>query len=170
MTNYALDIGSTPHGNQYHQSGALGSALSTTAGGLPNDGSLVYVTLYSQINGQWVSLSYTYTTINAAAGKATLTTPPPGSTFTGSSVTFGWTPGRGATAYWLNVGSSAGGHQYYTSGNLGNVLSTTVSTLPTDGSRVYVALYSLASASGTVTPIPTVPSTATSRTFPSSRA
>ena len=34
-----------------------------------------------------------------------LTTPTPGSTLTGSTVTFGWTAGTGATAYWLDVGS-----------------------------------------------------------------
>jgi hypothetical protein len=58
-------------------------------------------------------------------------------------VTFNWTAGAGASAYWLDAGSTAGGNQYYQSGNLGNVLTTTVSGLPTDGSTIYVTLYSL---------------------------
>jgi hypothetical protein len=41
--------------------------------------------------------------------------------------------GAGATAYWLDIGTSPGGHTYYQSGNLWNVLSTTVSSLPADG-------------------------------------
>ncbi len=72
-----------------------------------------------------------------------MTTPPPNSTFTGSTVTFDWTAGAGASAYWLDIGSSPGGNQYYQSGNLGNVLTVTVNGLPTDGSTVYVTLYSL---------------------------
>ena len=72
-----------------------------------------------------------------------MTTPTPGSTLTSGTVTFNWTAGAGASAYWLDVGSTAGGNQYYQSGNLGNVLTTTVSGLPTDGSTIYVTLYSL---------------------------
>jgi hypothetical protein len=58
-------------------------------------------------------------------------------------VTFDWTAGAGASAYWLDVGSNPGGNNYYQSGNLGNVLTATVNGLPTNGSTVYVTLYSL---------------------------
>ena len=51
--------------------------------------------------------------------------------------------GAGSSAYWLDVGSSSGGNEYYQSGNLGAALTTTVNTLPTDGSTVYVTLWSL---------------------------
>jgi hypothetical protein len=141
--NYWLDAGSSPGGNQYYQSGSLSSGtLTTTATSLPTDGSTVYVTLYTKLNGQWAYNSYTYTAYNLAGSQGVLTTPPPNSTFTGSTVTFGWTAGAGASAYWLDVGSSPGGNQYYQSGNLGNVLTVTVNGLPTDGSTVYVTLYS----------------------------
>jgi len=139
-TAYWLDVGSTAGGNQYLQSGNLGNVLTTTVSGLPINGSAVYVTLYSLISGQWVSNGYTYT---AAAG-GVVTTPTPGSTLTSGTVTFNWTAGSG-TAYWLDVGSTAGGNQYLQSGNLGNVLTTTVSGLPINGSAVYVTLYSLIS-------------------------
>ncbi len=71
-----------------------------------------------------------------------ITSPAPGSTLTGSSVTFNWSAGSGASAYWLDAGSTPGGNQYSQSGNLGNTLSTMVNNLPTNGSAVYVTLYS----------------------------
>ena len=37
-----------------------------------------------------------------------MTSPVPSSTLTGSSVTFNWTAGPGATAYWLDIGNAAG--------------------------------------------------------------
>ena len=142
-TAYWIDAGNVPGGNQYFQSGNLGNVLSTTVTGLPINGGTVYVTLYSQVNGQWLNNQYTYTAYNQSGPQGVLTTPNPGSTLTGSTVTFGWTAGAGATAYWLDLGSVAGGNQYFQSGNLGNVLTVTVNGLPTNGGTVYATLYSL---------------------------
>jgi hypothetical protein len=141
--SYWLDIGSSPGGNQYLQSGSLGNVLTLSVSSLPTDGSAVYVRLYLLVGGQWLYNDYTYTAFNVASGQGVLTTPPPGSALTGSTVTFGWTAGTGSSAYWLDVGSSPGGNQYLQSGNLGNVLSLAVPGLPVDGSTVYVTLYSL---------------------------
>src|ERR1700677_4426831 len=102
-----------------------------------------YATLYSLIGGNWTPNAYTYTGYNSAGASGMITTPASGSTLTGSSVTFDWTAGAEASAYWLDVGSTVGGNNYYQSGNLGNVLTTTVNNLPTNGSTVYVTLYSL---------------------------
>jgi hypothetical protein len=66
--------------------------------------------------------------------------PPPGSTFTSSSVTFTWSQGS-ATAYGLVIGSSMNGSDIYTSTQL-HTLSQTVNNIPTDGRTVYVRLYS----------------------------
>jgi hypothetical protein len=142
-TAYWLDAGTAPGGNQYYQSGNLGNVLSTTVNTLPTNGSVVYVTLYSLVSGQWLSNVYTYNAFNLIAQSGVLTTPTPGSILTGSSATFNWTAGAGASAYWLDVGSTAGGNQYSQSGNLGNVLTTTANGLPTDSSTVYVTLYSM---------------------------
>ena len=142
-TAYWIDAGSVAGGSQYYQSGNLGNVLTKTVTGLPTDGSAVYVTLYSLVSGTWLSNAYTYTAYNVAGAGGVITTPAPASTLTGSSVTFNWTAGAGASAYWLDVGSTAGGNQIYQSGNLGNVLTVTVNGLPTDGSPVYVTLYSL---------------------------
>jgi len=141
-TAYWLDAGSVAGGNQYYQSGNLGNVLTTTVIGLPTNGSTVYVTLYSLVSGVWLSTGYTYTAYNAAAAGGVITTPTPGSTLSGPSATFVWTPGSGATNYWLDVGATPGGNQYEQSGPLGNVTQWTVNGLPTDGSTIYVTLYS----------------------------
>ncbi len=142
-TAYWIDAGSTAGGNQYFQSGNIGNVLTKNVTGLPTNGSTVYVTLYSLVSGNWLSNSYTYTAFNASGAAGVLTTPNPGSALTSATVTFSWTAGAGASAYWLDLGSTPGGNQYNQSGNLGNVLSTTVSGLPTDGSMIYATLYSL---------------------------
>jgi hypothetical protein len=106
------------------------------------DGSTVYVTLYSLVGAQWLGNSYTYTAYNASGALGVMQTPTPGSILSGNIATFTWSAGTGATAYWLDIGSVPGGNQYYQSGNLGNVLTTTVYSLPIDGSTIYATLYS----------------------------
>src|ERR1017187_78280 len=140
---YWLDIGSVPGGNQYYQSGNLGNVLTVTVNGLPTDGSTVYVTLYSLVGAQWLGNSYTYTAFNQAGTLGVMQTPTPGSTLSGNIATFTWSAGSGATAYWMDIGSTLGGNDIYQSGNLGNVLTTTVYSLPANNSTIYVTLYSL---------------------------
>ncbi|HXY78216.1 MAG TPA: hypothetical protein VEH47_05340, partial [Candidatus Acidoferrales bacterium] len=65
---------------------------------------------------------------------------PTGSTLSGTSATFTWGAG-GATLYQLTVGSTYGGSDIYSSEDL-DVLTTTVSNLPANGSPIYVTLYS----------------------------
>jgi len=139
---YWVDIGSTAGAHDYYSSGNLGNVLITTINGLPANGSTVYVTLYTQINGAWVNNAYTYTAFSAGSANAVMISPVPGSTLSGSSVTFAWSAGTGASAYWIDIGSSAEAHDYYSSGSLGTVLTTTINGLPTDGSAIYVTLYS----------------------------
>jgi hypothetical protein len=66
--------------------------------------------------------------------------PAPGSTFTGSTVTFHWTAGS-ATQYSLTLGNSPKGLDLYSSGQITS-LSATATNLPTDGRTVYATLYS----------------------------
>ena len=141
-TAYWIDAGSVAGGNQYFQSGNLGNTFTYTGSGLPANGSTVYVTLYSLVSGQWLSNPYTYTAYNLAAGDASLTSPTPGTTLTGNTVTFQWSAGSGASAYWIDVGSNTGGNQFYQSGSLPtSTTSAMVSGLPEDGSMVFVTLY-----------------------------
>ncbi len=143
-TAYWIDVGSAAGGNNYYSSGRIPTnTRSAAVSTLPTDGSTVYVTMYSLVNGTWLSNPYTYKAFSVAAAAAVMTSPTRGATLTGNSVTFTWSAGAGASAYWLDVGSSSGGNNYYSSGNLGNVLTVTVNGLPTDGSSVYATLYSL---------------------------
>ena len=102
----------------------------------------MYVTLYSLVGAQWLGNSYTYTAYNASGALGVMQTPTPGSILSGNIATFTWSAGTGASAYWLDIGNVPGGNQYYQSGNLGNVLTTTVYSLPADNSTIYVTLYS----------------------------
>jgi hypothetical protein len=64
--------------------------------------------------------------------------PPPGSTFSSSSVTFTWSAGS-ATSYFLFVGSALHKADIYNSGVV-TVQSKTVSNIPADGRTIYVTL------------------------------
>ena len=143
---YWVDIGSTSGAHDIYSSGSIsksGSSHSVTVKTLPTNGMTIYVTLYTELSSVWAGNTYTYTSFSLSAADGVLTTPTPGSVLTSSSVTFDWTAGSGASAYWIDVGSTAGAHDIYSSGNLGNVLTTTVNGLPTDGVTIYVTLYSL---------------------------
>ena len=145
-TAYWVDIGKEAGGNEYAQSGSLSSSTySYSTSSLPTDGSTVYVTWYYMLNGSWTSVGSTYTAFGGSSNKGMITSPTPTSTLSGTSVAFTWSAGSGATAYWIDAGSSSGGNQYFQSGNLGNVTSETVTGLPSNGSTVYVTLYSYVS-------------------------
>jgi len=123
-------------------------ATTVTATSLPTDGRQLFVRLSTQINGVNQFIDYTYTAFTGTGTgcttptPATMTAPAPGSTFTGASATFTWSAGCSVTDYYLWVGAAAATSNYY-SQDQGTKLTATVSTLPTDGSKVYVRLWSL---------------------------
>jgi hypothetical protein len=68
--------------------------------------------------------------------------PEPGSTLTGSTVTFSWTAGSQVTQYNLRVGTTAAN----SSNIFGDTVagqSVTVSGIPVTGGTLYVRLYSM---------------------------
>jgi rhamnogalacturonyl hydrolase YesR len=144
-SGYWLDVGTAEYGNTIYQSGTLSNTVfSQTVSGLPTNGSPVYATLYTISNGTKVYNEYMYTAFNAAAAAAVMTSPASPSTLPGSSVTFTWSAGTGASGYWLDVGTAEYGNTIYQSGTLSNtVFSQTVSGLPTNGSPVYATLYTI---------------------------
>ena len=77
-----------------------------------------------------------------ASPKATMTSPTPGSTLPGASTTFSWSAGIGVTQYHLYVGTTAGSANIYNKSQ-GTNRSVTITNLPTNGSTVYVRLWSL---------------------------
>jgi len=71
-----------------------------------------------------------------------VTGPSPNSVLTSETETFEWIANDITVAqWWLYVGSTKGGAQYYNSLDLGIATSTVVSTLPRDGSTVFVRLW-----------------------------
>lgn len=130
--------GPTLGSHQYYDSGNLGAATSTVVSVLPTDGSTVYVRLWYKIGGAWQSVDEQYTT----AGNPAIVSPVPGSELTGASEVFTWQAnGIAVDAWWIYAGATAGSASYYTSGNLGNAASDTVSGLPADGSPVFIRLW-----------------------------
>ena len=136
-TNYWLDLGSTAFGNNYMQTGPLPSTQTfVTANGLPQNGSTVYATWWYEVGGSWSNIQFTYNSYGSGSTVGVITSPAPSSTLTGSSVAFSWSAGSASTAYEIDAGSTPGGNNYFQSGNLGNVLTKTVTGLPTNGSQV----------------------------------
>jgi sugar lactone lactonase YvrE len=71
---------------------------------------------------------------------AEMITPAATGTLTGSSVTFTWSAGTGATGYYLSVGNTGvGSNNIYNSGKR-TVTTWTATGLPTNGSTLYVRL------------------------------
>ncbi len=140
VTQYWLLVGATPGGSEYYNA-STGTALSATSS-VPLNGQTIYVRLFSMLAGSWQFNDYTYT---AGTGQiAVLSTPAPQSLLPGSSVTFSWTAGTGASQYWLAVGSKIGGTDYYNA-STGTTRSVAVNGLPTDGRMLYVRLFSMVS-------------------------
>ncbi len=72
---------------------------------------------------------------------AAIISPAPSSTLTGPKTTFAWTPGTGATGYYLWVGTTPGG---YDLANVGIPSGTSATVnLPTNGATIYVRLNSV---------------------------
>jgi hypothetical protein len=76
----------------------------------------------------------------AGESPTVLTSPVPGTTLTGSNVTFTWTAMPGATAYYLRVGTMGVGSTNLLITGKKTVTSWTVTDLPINGQTVYVRL------------------------------
>jgi hypothetical protein len=147
-TIYAFNLGSTGPGSfDLYNSGHI-SGTSVVASGLPTDNSTIYATLWTYIpnsGSPWVINDYTF---RAANKPVALVSPAPGSTLTGSTVTFSWAPGNGSSTYALDLGSTGPGtNNLYNSGHIA-ATSVTVSGLPTNGETIYAQLWSYIANSG----------------------
>jgi N-acetylneuraminic acid mutarotase len=132
------------------QPGVYGTLGKPAAGNFP--GSRYYVASWADSSGDFWLFGGLGQDANNTGGSlndlwkfqpaGALTSPAPGSTFTGSSVTFTWTPGTGVTDYQLWLGTTGVGSQnLYNSGKT-KATSVTVSGLPTYGVTVYARLWS----------------------------
>ncbi len=133
-------VGSTPGGADLW-SEDQGTNLRTTVWTLPPDKRTLYVRLYSVIGGVWQFTDSTYTAAGTPPTVAELLSPAPGSTLPATTATFEWTGGIGVSQRWLSVGNAVGGGEYYNGDPGATGLAATVATLPSNGSPVYVRLY-----------------------------
>jgi hypothetical protein len=123
---YYTTNGSAPTTSSTHYSGAITVSASETLQAIAS------------------ATGYTTSAVGSAAYiiniPAVLTTPAPGTTLSGTSVNFTWTPGN-ATYFQLFVGTTGvGSHDVYNSGAV-KVTTESVTGLPSNGEKVYVRFY-----------------------------
>lgn len=135
---YWVNVGSTQGGYEYF-SNYVGTSNQLTVTGLPINGRPVWVRLMSYINGAYQAVDHQF--LSAKPGPARIISPGSGTVLTGATQTFTWNTGVGASFYWVNVGSSQGGYEYY-SNFVGPSTTLTLSNLPVDGRPVWVRLMS----------------------------
>ncbi len=137
-TSYYLWIGSTPGGYDLANQGPFTGTSATVT--LPTNGTTIYVRLWTWVNGAPLSNDYTYIEATPAAGA--IAYPSQGSTLLSASTTFNWNAGTsGVTAYYLWVGTTAGGYDLANTGPFTGTSATV--TLPTNGTTIYVRLWTL---------------------------
>jgi len=140
-TMYTLYLGTTgPGSHDVYNSGSL-SGTSVTASGIPTNGGQLFGTLFSSISGKWLPVHFTMVEAGTAM-PAALTSPAPGSTLGGSSVTFNWNAGSGVTAYWLYLGNTGPNSNNLLNSGSKTGTSLTVNGLPANGVTLYATLYS----------------------------
>ena len=118
-----------------------GLSTSVTLSNLPSNGKPLYVALWSRIGKAWLKKAYTYTAATATPDAAEITSPTNGSTLSSSTATFAWDTGTGATEYSLNIGTAVGGKTVFNKA-MGQTRTITINGLATNGSTLYVRLWS----------------------------
>jgi hypothetical protein len=148
MTKYEFRLGSTGVGSKdlYNAADKTTTALSSPLiTGIPAYGATIYARIYSFTStGASQYKDYTYTESGSPV-PATLTSPTPGSTLSGSSATFSWTAGDGMIKYELRLGTTGPGSSnvYNAAGTRTTALSSPLITgIPTNGATLYARIYS----------------------------
>lgn len=148
VTSWRVRVGDTQSGssNTYFDSGNLPSGTtSISVSGLPANQSNVFVSLqYASSDGIDVVLSNFISLPASGGGSApAMTYPLAGTVLPGSAVNFSWqSNGTKMQDWWVRIGSTVGGTEYFDSGRLddASTRAVSVSGLPTDGSIVYLEL------------------------------
>jgi hypothetical protein len=136
---YVLYVGTSQGASNIYCNGYV-TGTSVTATGLPTNGSTIFVRLWSN-NGQWFYRDFSYTASSAAYVPASMTSPANGSTLSDSSQMFQWSAANASSYYVLYVGTSQGASNIYCNGYVTGT-SVTATGLPTNGSTIYVRLWS----------------------------
>jgi hypothetical protein len=136
-TAYSLWLGSTGAGSVDLYNSHATSATSITATGMPTNGETVYARLYTIFGTKSVSVDYTFKAITQS--QIVLTSPPPGSTLTGSTATFAWNATAGAS-YSLWLGSTGVGSYNLYDSHTTAATTVKVTGLPTNGETIYAQI------------------------------
>jgi hypothetical protein len=140
ISQYWLYVSKVAPGGGDLDSINAGAQTALTLTNLPIDGSTIYVRLSSLLGGNWRYADYSFTA--AGLSVAAMISPAAGSALPGSTVTFQWSAGVEVSEYWLYISNAAPGGQDTYSGSQGSNTSRTFTSLPTDGSTIYVRLWS----------------------------
>jgi hypothetical protein len=142
VDGWQLLIGTSIGDNSLLDTGTLAAGTtSVLVSGLPEDGSLIHVTLIWTAGGVSNEINYTYTAASGGIGVPMMVSPLDGSILSGSTQTFTWSAeGAPVDAWRLEVGTAPGTTDIYGRSHDASVTSLEVSRLPTDGSTVYVRL------------------------------
>jgi predicted outer membrane repeat protein len=135
--DYELLVGASGVGSSDVYDSGVTTAISATIP-VPTTGATLYVRLRHEKNGIWQSIDYTYTESGAPV-LAAISSPAPGSTLTGASVTFNWAGSNVSQQYELLVGTTGVGSSNVYSSGVTTATSETV-TVPTTGAALYVRL------------------------------
>ncbi|MGH2610499.1 MAG: CAP domain-containing protein, partial [Tepidiformaceae bacterium] len=122
---------------RYYRSGSTYGWYWATNFGLVNDGT----SAGGGGGGAVATPTPTRTPTPATSGTAaTITSPTPGTTLPGSSATFRWNSATGALEYFFYAGTSTGSNNLL-GRSMGQATSVSMTNLPTNGSTVYVRLW-----------------------------
>lgn len=143
VNEWWIYVGSNISERFIQDTGSLGLATSKVITALPTDGRQLFFRLWYRTGILWKYVDHLFV---AAGGGAPLlpkmTAPLSGSTLTGTSQLFSWTPqGTTVSEWWLYLGTTRGNFDLYTSGSLGTALSKTVGGLPEHGLPFYARLW-----------------------------
>lgn len=132
VDKYWLSVGTTGVGSSDLYYKGVGTNTSIRLNNLPKTGT-IYVRLWSLFGNYKPYLDYNYQT-----GISELTAPV-GDTL-GALPTFEWTD-VGASQYWLHIGSTQGGAEYYNQDQYANLTAPGIPGLPFNSTAVWVRLW-----------------------------
>jgi hypothetical protein len=142
VAGYYIMVGEWAGGNTLFERN-MGTQRSVTVEGLPTDGRMIYVRLWSLLDGEWESRDAQFRAAGVQTpARAELTAPAPGAVLPGASANFEWSAGAAVRRYYLFVGLWPGGNTLF-SRDMEQARGATVANLPAAGQTIYVRLWSL---------------------------
>jgi len=138
--DYWLDVGSALGQGNFSAGVVAGNSKVSPIGcnGTPT----VFVRLWTRVGGVWQApLDYQFLPPASCTGSdlGQLTTPAPGTTLAGSTITFAWSAGAAALDYWLDIGTAQGQGNIFAGVVAGT--SKQVSNIPCNGQTIHARLW-----------------------------